>query len=296
MIYVITHEYSLTRFLFTGLDGVEAILTPIKHWSFIERCFKYMLLEVGFPVGYLGLSKEQVRKIKEMKSGDALIYLGESPTACLALSKICNKKVRKICFFWNSCITVNNCEECIERIRKSGFSIATFDSVDAQRYNLISANQFYRKIKGCDCDGPTDLENDFFFCGKDKGRKELLQEMQTLLSSFGTCKFIIPGNTGVIPYPRYIEEVKKSRVLCDVTQKNQSGLTLRVLESIFFSKKLITNNPFIEGYDFFNPNNILIYTSRTAGNDIQSFLMKPYEPVDDEILARYEVANVLKKL
>ena len=45
-----------------------------------------------------------------------------------------------------------------------------------------------------------------------------------------------------------------------------------------------------------DPNNILIYTSCTTGNDIQSFLMKPYEPVDDEILARYEVANVLKNI
>ena len=296
MIYLITHEYSVTRFLFTELDGVEAILIPIKRRSFLKRCFNYIARKMGALGGSLNLSKKQIKKIKEMNSEDALVYLGESPTACYALSKICKKQVRKICFFWNSCITVKNCEECIERIRKTGFSIATFDSDDSQRYNLIFANQFYRKIKESNCDGQTDMKYDFFFCGKDKGRKELLQEMQTLLSSFGTCKFIIPGNTGVIPYPSYIEEMKKSRVLCDVTQKNQSGLTLRVLEAIFFSKKLITNNLFIEKYDFYNPSNILIYTDHTTRDDIHTFLMKPYEPVDDKVLARYEVTNVLKNI
>ena len=120
--------------------------------------------------------------------------------------------------------------------------------------------------------------------------------MQKLLSTIGNCKFVIPEKDDAMSYPDYIDEVKKSRVLCDVTQKNQSGLTLRVLEAIFFSKKLITNNLFIEKYDFYNPNNILIYTSHTTKDDVLSFLMKPYEPVDGEILARYEVTNVFKNI
>lgn len=295
MIYVITHEYSLSRFLFMELEGVEAILIPIKHRSFLKRCFNYIARKMGALVGSLDLSKKQIKKIKEMNSEDALVYLGESPTACYALSKICKKQVRKICFFWNSCVTIKNCEQCIEKIRKFGFSIATFDSEDAQRYNLIFANQFYRNVSESKKDNPK-IENDFFFCGKNKGRKELLQEMQKLLSTIGNCKFVIPEKDDAMSYPDYIGEVKKSRVLCDVTQKNQSGLTLRVLEAIFFSKKLITNNLFIEKYDFYNPNNILIYTSHTTKDDVLSFLMKPYEPVDDKVLARYEVTNVLKSI
>lgn len=295
MIYVVTHEFPLSHFLFTGLEGVEAILIPVKQRSFFKRCLKYVARKMGFLIGTLDMSKVQINKIKNMKENDALVYLGESPTACCALSKICKKRVRKICFFWNPCVTVKKCEDCIKKIKKSGFSIATFDSDDAQRYDLLFANQFYRKISACDMMS-SKIEKDFFFCGRNKGRKDVLQEMQRRLSTIGTCKFIIPEKEDAMPYPNYIEEVKKTRVLCDVNQKRQSGLTLRVLESLFFSKKLITNNISIENYDFYNPNNILIYTSLTTKDDVQSFLMKPYEQVDESILARYEVTNVLKKI
>ena len=193
-----------------------------------------------------------------MKSEDALVYIGESPTACYALSKICKKQVRKICFFWNSCITINNCEECIKKIKRSDFSIATFDREDAQKYKLFFANQFYRNVSGLEKEN-IKIENDFFFCGKNKGRKEVLQKMQNLLSTIGICKFIIAEKKDALSYPDYIENIKRARVLCDVNQNNQSGLTLRVLESLFFSKKLITNNTFIEKYDFYNPNNILMF-------------------------------------
>ena len=295
MIYVVTHEFPLSRFLFNGLDGVVPILMPVKRRSFLKRCFSYIVRKLGAVVGILDLSKGQMKKIKEMNAEDSLVYLGESPAACYALSKICKKQVRKICFFWNSCITINDCEECIKKITESGFFIATFDRVDAQKYNLIFANQFYRNVSEMKNES-VQIENDFFFCGKNKGRKELLQKMQKLLSTIGNCKFVIPEKDDAMSYPDYIDEVKKSRVLCDVTQKNQSGLTLRVLEAIFFSKKLITNNVFIDKYDFYNPNNILLYTSHTTRDDVQSFLMKPYESVDDKILARYEVTNVLKNI
>lgn len=293
MIYVVTYEFPLSHFLFTGLEGVEAILIPIRHQSFFIRCFKYMARKMGILIGFLGMSKDQIKKLKNMKEDDTLVYLGESPTACYALSKICKKQVRKICFFWNSCSTIKNCEKCIKKIKKSGFPIVTFDSEDAQRYNLIFANQFYRNVSGLKREN-IKIENDFFFCGKNKGRKELLQRMQKLLSTIGNCKFVIPEKEDAMSYPDYVDEVKKTKVLCDVNQNNQSGLTLRVLESLFFSKKLITNNTFIEKYDFYNPNNILIYRSHTTKDDVLSFLMKPYEPVDGEILARYEVTNVLK--
>ena len=295
MIYVITHEYALSRFLFTGLDDVDALLIPVKRRFFLKRFFNCIARIIGASVGSIDLSKRQLKKIKEMNSADSLIYIGESPVACHALSKICKKQVRKICFFWNSCITIKKCEECINKIKKSGFFIATFDSEDAQKYNLIFANQFYKNVSEQKNES-VKIENDFFFCGKNKGRKEILLEMQKKLSTIGKCRFVIPENEDALPYPSYIEEVKKSRVLCDVTQKNQSGLTLRVLESLFFSKKLITNNMFVEKYDFYNPNNILIYASGTTRDDVQSFLKKPYEKVDCDVCARYEVVNVLKKV
>lgn len=298
MIYVITHDYSLTRFLFTGLDGVEAILIPIlpKRVPFLVRGIKYIARRLGLFYGIVGIQKNQINQIKKIKDKDVLFYIGESPDTCYVLSKKCKGCKKKIAFFWNSCSTIKKCEQVIKKIRMCDFSVATFDSKDAEKYNLMFINQFYRNpANSCDF-RMTRTDNDFFFCGRDKGRMNVLQKMQKLLSSLGYCKFIIPGKNDAVPYLDYLEHLKKSRVLCDVTQKNQSGLTLRVLESLFFSKKIITNNEGVKEYDFYNPNNILIYTNYKSKDDVQSFLMKPYEPVDSEILARYEVTNVLKTI
>ena len=298
MIYVITHDYSLTRFLFTGLDGVEAILIPIlpKRVPFFVRCIKYIARKIGLLYGIMGMQKNLEKKIKKIKDKDVIFYIGETPSTCYILSKSCNKCKRKIAFFWNSCTTIKNCEEKIKKMRKLNFVVASFDKKDAQKYNLIFINQFYRIQDNFKNLGEPQIDNDFFFCGMDKGRKDVLQKMQKLLSSLGHCKFIIPDVNDAVPYLDYLELLKKSRVLCDVTQKNQSGLTLRILESLFFSKKIITNNESVKEYDFYAPNNILIYTSHTTREDVQSFLMKPYEKVDDNILARYEVTNVLNSI
>lgn len=295
MIFVLIHDDYLTRYLFNGLEHIKAILYPVPQESFPIRVIKFIARKMNLLYGSMSLSREQKKLLKGMTEKDVLFYIGESAYACHALSTVCKKNKKKIAFFWNSCTTIKNCEDLIKKIKNFGFSIATFDKEDAQKYNLLFANQFYKRI---DCRDMTKkkIENDFFFCGRNKGRKEVLLEMQRLFSSFGTCKFIISGKKETMHYLNYIEEIKKTRVLCDVNQRNQSGLTLRVLESLFFSKKLITNNIFVNEYDFYNPNNILIYTSNTTKDEVQAFLMKPYEPVNDEILSRYEVENVFKKV
>ena len=295
MIYVITHEFPLSRFLFMGLDGVEAILIPIKRRPFLKRCFNYIARKMGGGIGSIDLSKAQIKKIKEMNSEDALVYLGESPTACYALSKICIKQVRKICFFWNSCVTIKNCDVCIKKIKEFGFSIASFDSEDAQRYNLIFANQFYRDVSEHKNES-IKIENDFFFCGKNKGRKDFLLKLEHVLSSIGSCNFIIPERNDAMQYLDYIEELKRSRILCDVNQNGQSGLTLRVLESLFFQKKLITNNENIYNYDFFKESNILVINESISREKIEKFLSIPFEPYNVNVLKKYEVTNVLRSL
>ena len=295
MIFVLTHDDYLTRYLFNGLEDIKAILYPVPHNSFLLRAVKFIARKMNLLYGSMSLSRKQKKILKGMNEKDVFIYIGESAYACRALSNVCKKNVKKIAFFWNSCTTVKNCEDCIKIIRESGFSIATFDSEDAQRFNLLFANQFYRKISSRDKTS-CKIENDFFFCGRNKGRKYVLLEMQRQFSSLGSCRFFISEKQESMNYLDYIENVKKTRVLCDVNQKNQAGLTLRVLESLFFSKKLITNNTFVDKYDFYNPSNILIYTSRTTKDDVQAFLMNPYKPVNAEILSRYEVENVLKKV
>lgn len=293
MIYVLTHRYPLSEFLFCGHTEIVPLLLTSEKLSFFTRIirkfqfFLSQLLHINLFFSFF--PSEVYEKLKTLKKEDSLIFVGESFQMCFILSRIC-PCVKKIAYFWNSCSTIKDCDFCINKIKKYGFSIATFDSGDAKNYNLLFAPQFYKKItKNTQCN---EIKNDFFFCGKNKGRKKVLLSLKETLSTIGSCKFVIPEKNDAMLYSDYVDELRNSRVLCDVNQKGQSGLTLRVLESLFFQKKLITNNNDVKKYDFYNPNNIFVFDSNTKKEDIQTFISKPHVKVDEKILSNYEVVNV----
>lgn len=90
-----------------------------------------------------------------------------------------------------------------------------------------------------------------------------------------------------ITYEELIKLIGQSKSIIDIVSNNQKGLTLRVMESIFFKKKLITNNESIKEYDFYNPNNIFILQFDDIKN-LKSFINSEYDELDKRILEKYE--------
>lgn len=72
---------------------------------------------------------------------------------------------------------------------------------------------------------------------------------------------------------------------CGIVKMGQEGYTLRTIESLFLSKKLITNNKNIIKEDFYNPNNIFILDNNY--NNIKKFLERPYKSISNEIKEKY---------
>lgn len=99
-----------------------------------------------------------------------------------------------------------------------------------------------------------------------------------------------------------ISEVNKyingSKLLLDISRKEQNGLTFRVFESLGYEKKLITTNSDIKNYDFYNPNNILIINEENPIISID-FLNNEYEEIPKCILNKYtleEWVNIVFRL
>lgn len=80
--------------------------------------------------------------------------------------------------------------------------------------------------------------------------------------------------------------IKRSKFLLDIHRKEQNGLTFRVFESIGLNKKLITTNPNIVHYDFYNPNNILIIDAKKITFNLD-FFETDYEQIPEEIFKKY---------
>ena len=126
----------------------------------------------------------------------------------------------------------------------------TFDKKDSLQYNLKYNPQFYTyNIKL----PKRDLKYDILFLGRDKGRKESIQEWKTLFeqNNLKVNLCIIENEKDYIPYPKYLTMLSESKTILDFVAPGQSGLTLRTMESLFLEKKLITNNQDIKNYDFY---------------------------------------------
>ncbi|MCM1044803.1 MAG: hypothetical protein NC417_04770 [Candidatus Gastranaerophilales bacterium] len=152
-----------------------------------------------------------------------------------------------------------------------------------------------------------EFQNHLFFMGVDKGRALFLRSLKDILEKSGlVCDIRVITKVkdrayknalnGILTdhslsYPDYCENIRRCGVLLDVNQEGQTALTMRVLESIYFSKKLITNNEDIVHYNFYHENNIFVLPkelSQISTTEIRSFLEKPFLPYSEEILDYYD--------
>jgi len=89
--------------------------------------------------------------------------------------------------------------------------------------------------------------------------------------------------------------MKDTKIVLDIQKDIQRGLTFRVFEAMGLGKKLITTNTDIINYDFYNPNNIFIWTENTT-NIPNDFLNTPYEELPEEIYKKYSQESWVKKI
>ena len=89
--------------------------------------------------------------------------------------------------------------------------------------------------------------------------------------------------------------VARSRILIDVHHPKQTGLTMRMLESIGAQKKIITTNPDVKNYDFYREENILI-VDRENPKIPEDFLKQPYQPIGEEIYSQYSLRMWVKEI
>jgi len=146
---------------------------------------------------------------------------------------------------------------------------------------------------------------DAFFIGVDKNRLATLIKLKTLLEKYqykvkiilkkakhlSYKNFTAEDNDFIltergIEYKDVIKYIHQSKCIIEIEDTNQNGLTLRSMESIFFKKKLITDNHDILNYDFYKNENIFIL-GYDAEERLKTFLLSPYEPVDDDIIKQY---------
>lgn len=213
---------------------------------------------------------------------------------------------RIIFWYWNF---VKD-KKLLKYIKSKNIEIWSFDINDCKKYDLKYNTQFYFEIN---------LKNnkktirDIYFIGIDKNRIKKIEKFIYLLQKykvtfyFQVLKKKLKKYTKFqknflinkpISYEKIIENIMKSKAILEINPEKQSGLTLRVMESLFFQKKLITNNRDIKKYDFYNKNNIFLFNEKIEEIDfkkLKKFLKEPYQNISTEIKEKYTIKNWIKR-
>jgi len=265
----------------------------------IESIYKVYKRGLGYIVAVLWMQKCRLpfqlvwyeKWKKRIKNYDVVIINAANLSwQIIPYIKKKNPDIRLIVWYWD---TVNEKEYLPEKYHLM-CEVWSFDEKDCVKYGMRKNVQFYY---------PLDVETekilyDAIFVGRDKGRMQQLQEICDCLQESDMKVYVYiqrdrksknyPNQKVLKPleYEEVIKMIAQSRCIIDIPKAGQSGMTLRVLESLFYSKKLITTDKNISKAEFYNPANILIW-DKPDSEEIRKFFSMPVEPVNDEILNKY---------
>lgn len=87
----------------------------------------------------------------------------------------------------------------------------------------------------------------------------------------------------------------KSKIIIDVPQEHQNGLTIRIFEAMALRKKIITTNEDIVNYDFYYPQNIYVAKDGKINFD-DIFFGEDFKNIDENIYNKYSLKQWVKKV
>ncbi len=153
-------------------------------------------------------------------------------------------------------------------------NILTFDRQDAEKYGFSFAGYHYYSKPIIPI--PEKSLYDVYYVGSFKGgRTRLINETFKHLSANGICCHydILSDNlkkteqtaVGInvfrksLPYSEVLKQATASTCILEIIQENQHGPSLRYFEAVVFNKKLLTNNPYVVDFPYYNPEYIKVF-------------------------------------
>lgn len=326
---VINDSYFLTNLVFGCLksDDTEVIELQNKpeKKDIINRIISIFFKKRLFPwfrILMLAFNRLFIKKVN--RHYELLLTVGVEDLSCLSEIYSNYYNVDKLIYWqWNPSPKENFLKTIdfilrVKLLKMAGFTIYTFDHYDSKKYGLAYYPQIYSRALVCSIEKRHEIVKGMvFFVGENKGRMSKLKFLSGVtkkvnlkpnffvLNSKNEISTDIPTEglqfiSEVMDYKTYLSIIDKAEYLLEVTQAGQRGLTLRTLESLFFGKKLITDNSSIDMYDFYNPANIYIvdYLKKESViiEEIEKFKLMKYENIESSTLNKYDVKSFFEHI
>ena len=289
---VIYPDVDIWEFVLSGLKSrSDILLVPLnQHSNVLQKVARKYGSTIPLPIGFV-LGSQLQNTIKHLLPGDAVIIAEYTdPALILAISRIIPEGVSRYVWLWNHKGNKKNFVDNLQTIHKCQFQVATYDELDAEKFGFGWHTQFFN-VKPFQ--QVASLQNnsflyDFFFVGYAKNRVEEIQRIHSMLSSYACLFVTIRTTSEYIPYTRYMEMAMQSRCIVEIVHTGDPSCTLRPLEAMAIRRKLLTNNPTVRNYTFYQPQNIFILGQDNL-NNLSDFLHSPFEPLPKDIIDSYDV-------
>jgi len=218
-------------------------------------------------------------------------------------------------YLWDSAENVKS----VSNILSVFDSVATFDPMDANTFGWTYRPLFWRKNSVVD---NIHLEKLFDWCfigtiHSDRHRviHKLRQSGSPHMTNFVFAYFqsplilftrhlfdwtlwlAPPGtlSTKSMPADKVAQKVRSSRAVLDVEHPRQHGLTMRTIETLMASKKLVTTNKHILTCNLYHPSRVSVI-SRTQPEIPAGFLEQPFEIIPDQLRSYYSCKGWVSEL
>lgn len=247
--------------------------------------------------------RKKIKKINKSKY-DILLCFQDNKfgTKELELLKTTIKFDRAILYIWDDLLRVKN----LDQIRSFFDKIYSFDLNNSLEENLIYRPTFYsERLKKYATVKILNKYNYFFIEEYRKYRLDFCNKLKKYLNNgyifYYYNKFMLIRNKDIKLffnkeihiYPldkvQYNEIFLSSKIVIDIPEIQQIGLSQRILDALYLEKKIITTNKNIKYEKFYNENNILIISKWKDFEKIETFIETSYQKVKKEIVDYYSI-------
>ncbi len=274
--------------------------------NFGERVFNFFLkLLTKKNIKIINQSKNLDRTIKYLQLFDVIIINRPDLLSNEQLLTLKSKTKKMCALYWDSMQKIPMQKPTIPY-----FDICfSFDHQDCLQYKMIKTNNFYfhESKKNDNC------QYDVFFLGVyDKRFDDLIKIIRQLkkqnkkvgASLFSYEKHSVPADLQneivfmekIVPFSQAYQFNVNTKIILDLGHQNQSGLSFRPFEALGLNKKLITTNPYVKKYDFYNEKNIFVIENVDHFEVPSSFFDDNYQDIDDDIKKQYSSENWIQTI
>jgi hypothetical protein len=202
-----------------------------------------------------------------------------------------------IAYFWDSFARIPEGRDTIQYFDK----FFSFEPKNVKDHNLLFLPNFYSPDLAANKDSEPQFDLSYVASSDDR-----LPTLERILDSLihlhlETNINIVAGETmankneksirwftDVLPRKETIRIMNNSRVLLDIAQPKQEGLSFRIFEAMKLEKKIITTNRSVTAYDFYDPNNVFVWENENT-IPVLDFFTSSYSPLPTDVFTKYSL-------